>query len=447
MNKPNVIFIFADQLRYQATGFGGDANVQTPHLDRLANQSLNFITTVSGCPVCSPARASLLTGQYPDKHGVFVNDVCLRDDAVSLAEAFKGAGYDTAYIGKWHIDGHGRSNYIPPERRHGFDFWRVLECTHQYNQSHYYAGDDTEKRLWDGYDAIVQTREAQQYIQNRATQTPFFLTLSWGPPHAPYQTAPEGYNAMYTPEALELHPNVPTDIEEQARRDLAGYYAHITALDDLVHDLLETVKASGIAENTVFVFWSDHGDMLGSQGEVKKQRPWDESIRVPLLIHYPERYGQQGRRITTPINTPDLMPTLLGMCGIPSPDPVQGNDYTPFLDGKSAEPATAALIACYHPFGQYTRNQGGKEYRGVRTEQYTYVSDLNGPWLLYDNAKDPFQLENRIGNAEYHSITHHLDQVLEGLLNQYEDAFLSGAEYINAWGYVTDENGTVPYTN
>jgi arylsulfatase A-like enzyme len=210
---------------------------------------------------------------------------------------------------------------------------------------------------------------------------------------------------------------------------------------------LETVKASGIAENTVFVFWSDHGDMLGSQGEYKKQRPWDESIRVPLLIHYPERYGQQGRRITTPINTPDLMPTLLGMCGIPSPDTVQGNDYTPFLDGKSAEPATAALIACYHPFGQYTRNQGGKEYRGVRTEQYTYVRDLNGPWLLYDNAKDPFQLENRIGNAEYHSIAHHLDQVLEGLLNQYEDAFLSGAEYINAWGYVTDENGTVPYTN
>jgi arylsulfatase A-like enzyme len=447
MNKPNVIFIFADQLRYQATGFGGDANVQTPHLDRLANQSLNFITAVSGCPVCSPARASLLTGQYPDKHGVFVNDVCLSNDAVSLAESFKDAGYDTAYIGKWHIDGHGRSNYIPPERRHGFDFWRVLECTHQYNQSHYYAGDDTEKRLWDGYDAIVQTREAQQYIQNRATQTPFFLTLSWGPPHAPYQTAPEGYNAMYTPEALELHPNVPTDIEEQARRDLAGYYAHITALDDLIRDLLETVKQCEIADNTVFVFWSDHGDMLGSQGEVKKQRPWDESIRVPLLIHYPERYGQQGRRITTPINTPDLMPTLLGMCGIPSPDTVQGNDYTPFLDGKSAEPATAALIACYHPFGQYTRNQGGKEYRGVRTEQYTYVRDLNGPWLLYDNAKDPFQLENRIGNAEYHSITHHLDQVLEGLLNQYEDAFLSGAEYINAWGYVTDENGTVPYTN
>ena len=296
MKKPNVIFVFADQLRYQATGFGGDVNVRTPHLDRLSRQSVNFLTAVSGCPVCSPARASLLTGQYPNKHGVFVNDVCLSNDAVSIAESFKGAGYDTAYIGKWHLDGHGRSNPIPPERRHGFEFWRVLECTHQYNQSHYYADDDTEKRLWDGYDAIAQTREAQHYIQNRTTQTPFFLMLSWGPPHAPYQTAPERYQQMYTPEALELHPNVPAEVEAQARRDLAGYYAHITALDDLIHDLLETVKDCGIQDNTIFVFWSDHGDMLGSQGEHKKQTavgrihpcaapdPLSQAIRVAEAI-------------------------------------------------------------------------------------------------------------------------------------------------------------------
>ena len=104
MKKPNVIFVFTDQLRYQATGFGGDPNVRTPHLDRLASMSLNFTTAVSGCPVCSPARASLLTGQYADKHGVFVNDVCLSNDAVSIAKAFKEANYDTAYIGKWHVD-------------------------------------------------------------------------------------------------------------------------------------------------------------------------------------------------------------------------------------------------------------------------------------------------------------------------------------------------------
>jgi len=447
MKKPNVIFVFTDQLRYQATGFGGDPNVRTPHLDRLASMSLNFTTAVSGCPVCSPARASLLTGQYADKHGVFVNDVCLSSDAISIAEAFKEANYDTAYIGKWHVDGHGRSNYIPPERRQGFDFWKVLECTHNYNQSYYYAGNDTEKRLWDGYDAIAQTREAQGYIQDHATQKPFLLMLSWGTPHAPYQTAPERYQKLYNPEDLTLHPNVPPEIEDEARRDLAGYYAHIAALDKLIGDLLETVKESGIEENTVFVFWSDHGDMLGSQGERKKQRPWDESIHVPLLIYYPNRFGGQGRCIDTPINTPDLMPTLLSMCEMSIPSTVQGNDYTPFLDGKADAPADAALIACYHPFGQYTRKQGGKEYRGVRTNRYTYVRDLDGPWLLYDNAHDPFQLNNLVENRDAGAVLKELDETLEELLDQFGDEFLSSEEYLKAWGYVTDENGTVPYTN
>ena len=132
-NKPNVVFVFGDQWRQQATGYAGDPNVSTPHLDTLARESIDFTHAVSGCPVCSPYRASLLTGQRPLTHGVFVNDVYLQPRATSIAEAFSSAGYDTAYIGKWHVDGHGRSNYIPPERRLGFAYWKVLECTHAYN--------------------------------------------------------------------------------------------------------------------------------------------------------------------------------------------------------------------------------------------------------------------------------------------------------------------------
>jgi arylsulfatase A-like enzyme len=169
---------------------------------------------------------------------------------------------------------------------------------------------------------------------------------------------------------------------------------------------------------------------------------------VPLLIHYPARFGQEGRIIETPINTPDLMPTLLSLCGVEIPSTVQGNDYTPFLDGQAPAPADAALIACYHPFGQYTRqNHGGKEYRGVRTARYAYVCDLNGPWLLYDNADDPYQLNNLVDDKEYTEISKTLDATLEQLLDQYEDEFLPGEAYLNRWGYVTDENGTVPYTN
>ncbi|MBI5397484.1 MAG: sulfatase-like hydrolase/transferase, partial [Verrucomicrobia bacterium] len=220
--KPNVVYVFADQWRAQAFGFAGDTNVKTPTLDKLAAMSVRFSTAVSTCPVCSPYRASLITGQYPLRHGVFLNDVCLSTNAVSLAQAFKGAGYRTGYIGKWHLDGHGRSAFIPPERRQGFEFWRVLECTHDYNRSPYF-GDENVRQQWEGYDAIAQTREAQRYIREHAKGAPFLLVLSWGPPHNPYETAPAKFREMYAPDKLALRPNVPAG--SNPRKDLAGYYA------------------------------------------------------------------------------------------------------------------------------------------------------------------------------------------------------------------------------
>ncbi|MEC8892878.1 MAG: sulfatase-like hydrolase/transferase, partial [Candidatus Poribacteria bacterium] len=201
MKKPNIVFVFGDQWRAQATGYAGNPTVKTPHLDRFATESINLTQAVSGYPVCSPARASLLTGQFPLTHGVFVNDVHLDNSTVSIAQAFKQGGYQTSYIGKWHVDGHGRSNYIPPERRQGFEDWKVLECTHNYNQSAYYSGNSDQKLFWDGYDAIDQTKAAEDYIrQHRNSDQPFLLMLSWGGPHAPYQTAPEEYRELYQPE-------------------------------------------------------------------------------------------------------------------------------------------------------------------------------------------------------------------------------------------------------
>jgi len=448
MTQPNLIFVFADQLRYQATGFGGDPNARTPHLDALAQQSLCFTNAISGCPVCCPARASLLTGQYPHEHGVFMNDVCLSDDAVSLAEAFASAGYDTAYIGKWHLDGHGRKNYIPPERRHGFQHWEVLECTHDYNHSLYYAGDDPTLRVWEGYDAAAQTRAAQAYMREHAGQNPYALVLSWGPPHNPYDTAPEPFNAMYDPAALTLRPNIPPEFEAQARRDLAGYYAHISALDALVGDLLATLDQTGDRENTVFVFWSDHGDMLGSQGQWRKQRPWEESIHVPLLIHAPGLFGAAGRQVDALINTPDLMPTLLDLCGVAVPTTVSGDSYAAYLRGAEDAPVDAVLLECLQPFGEFTRAQhGGREYRGVRTLRYTYARDLSGAWLLYDNLTDPFQRDNLVNLASHAVAQAALDAQLDRLLALYDDEFLPGPVYVNLWDYPLDDTGTVLFTD
>lgn len=441
-----MVFVFADQWRAQATGYAGDGNVRTPNLDRLAAESVNFTNAVSCCPVCSPYRASLVTGCYPLTHGVFLNDVCLGSGAVSIAEAFNDAGYLTGYIGKWHLDGHGRSNYIPPERRHGFQFWKALECTHDYNHSCYYADDDATKRTWDGYDAIAQTNEAESYIREHAGGHPFALFLSWGPPHNPYETAPPDHRQDYDPASLVLRPNVPDAATAVARKDLAGYYAHCAALDACVGELLQSLKQAAIEENTVFVFTSDHGDMLGSQGQRRKQRPWDESVRVPFLLRYPTRLGRQPRTVGTPLNTPDIMPTLLSLCGVEIPRTVEGQDRSGLIFGARESEDDAALIACYAPFGEWTRAEGGREFRGVRTSRFTYVRDLDGPWLLYDNQSDPFQVTNLCGHAGVSRLQTHLDAILSRKLDETRDAFLPADAYIKKWGYVTDKTGTVLYT-
>jgi arylsulfatase A-like enzyme len=447
MNPPNVLFVFADQWRAQATGYAGNPTVQTPHLDRLAGESVRFTHAVAGCPVCSPYRASLLTGQHPLTHGVFVNDVYLQPRVPSLADAFAAHGYDTAYIGKWHVDGHGRSNYIPPERRQGFDYWRALECTHDYNHSAYYAGDSGVKRYWEGYDALAQTRDAQRYLRDRPRQRPFLLVLSWGPPHAPYDTAPEAYRALYDPARIVLRPNVPPEAAAWARVDLAGYYAHCTALDACLGDLLRTLDECGLAEDTILVFTSDHGDMLGSQGHVKKQRPWAESVRVPFVLRWPAGLGRAGREVDAPIDAPDIMPTLLGLCGLPIPESVQGHDLAGTLRGGPDPTGGAAMLTCPQPFGQWNVPQhGGHEYRGLYTRRYTYVRTRHGPWLLYDSEADPYQMRNLVDDPASAGVRRELEAELQRRLDATGDEFLPGLEYIRRWGYPVDETGTVPYT-
>ena len=450
-NKPlNVLILLADQWRAQALGYAGDPNVKTPHLDRLADESANFFNAVSGMPVCCPLRASLMTGQRPLTHGVFMNDVQLDTQAVAMGKIFAKAGYDTGYIGKWHLDGHGRLQFIPPgNRRQGFEYWKANECTHNYNQSVYYAHDDPERKIWPGYDAIAQTEDAIGFIKSRTDEDrPFLLFLSWGTPHAPYHTAPEEYRNLYDSADMALRPNVPRYMKSKAKKDLAGYYAHATALDDMVGKLRVVLQETGLEDNTVVLFTSDHGDLLGSHDAYKKQQPHDESIRVPMLYYVPEKYNGKPRLLDALMNSEDILPTLLGLCNIPIPETVEGLDYSHYIKGAENPGDTATLITCVQPFGQWNRVlHNGREYRGLRTLRYTYTRDLQGPWLLFDNEKDPYQLKNLVGNPEVADLQARLDQLLLDKLKATNDEFLPGPKYIAKWGYKIDETGTVPYTN
>lgn len=181
--NPNILIILADQWRAQAFGYAGDQNVKTPHIDSLASVSANFRNAVSGLPVCTPYRASLMTGQRPLTNGVFMNDVRLDTAAVTIAEVLAQNGYQTALIGKWHLDGQYRQAYTPPgSRRQGFQYWKAVDCDHNYNHSVYYFDDDTTRHYWQGYDAIAQAQDAKRYIADHADGSkPFFLMLSWAP--------------------------------------------------------------------------------------------------------------------------------------------------------------------------------------------------------------------------------------------------------------------------
>lgn len=443
--KPNVVVIIADQWNAQSFGFAGNPDVKTPNLDKLAGRSAVFTTAVSVMPVCSPARATLLTGQYPLTHGVFYNDRPLKNEALTIAEIYKQHGYATGYIGKWHVNGHSvsekqfsaRDRTVPKDRRQGFDYWKAREVTHNYNQSFYFDENDL-KHTWEGYDVFPQTDSAATFIQNNKAK-PFLLFLSWGPPHDPYMTAPEEYRKLYNPDKLTLRPNIPDSLKSKARKDLAGYYAHCTALDKSAGDLLQALKDAGVEDNTILVFTSDHGDMLYSQGKIRKQKPWDESILVPFLVHYPAGLGSGGRKISMPFNNVDVLPTLLGLSGIKIPASVEGTDFSKVAKGTAKAPTDqAALIQVPVPFHENNFLNGGKEYRAVRTDRYTYVRDLKGPWLLYDNQKDPYQQTNLVNRPEYAALQKSLIKKLIKKLKEAKDDFLTADQYMAKWNYRYD---------
>jgi arylsulfatase A-like enzyme len=437
--RPNVLFIMTDEWRAHAFSHMGDANARTPAIDKFKKEAISFKQAIAGTPVCCPARASWITGQYSLTHGVYINDVPLKPKTATFGEKFKEAGYKTGYIGKWHLYGspqgrhERRLDYIPPERRFGFDYWKACECTHDYNNSLYYEGNNPAPKYWDGYDAIAQTDDAIRFIGGHAGGAdPYCLVLSWGPPHFPY-AAPEEYLRLYRGKKLTLRPNVPDEAQEKAVTELKGYYAAIAALDDCFARLMAAVEANG-ADDTIVVFTSDHGEMAYSQGLNYKLYPWEESIRIPFMVRYPRAFARREVATDAPLNSPDIMPTVLGIAGIPIPLGLDGTDYSPLLRGEGNQkfPDTAFLSL---PVPITTaRTYGFDAYRGVRDRRYTYARSLKGPWLLYDNERDPYQKENLISRPEMNEIQAHLERALNDWLERLGDKFLHSQEYLKRDG-------------
>ena len=387
--RPNVLLIIPDQLRAQALGCMGNPDVHTPNLDRLAAEGLLFRQTFANTPVCCPARAILLTGQYPHRNGMVANDLRLRESTVTLAKLLKAHGYRTGFIGKWHLDGGRRDpGFIPPgPRRQGFDFWAACECRHTHFQPVLFR--DTPEPIRSGkFEPEALTDIAVEFLRGRRDK-PFFLVVSMGPPHDPYG-APESYMKPYDPQKLTMRRNWQPGVRQAGRAQLAAYYAAITAIDDQVGRLMGTLKDLALDQDTLVLFTSDHGDMLGSQGARLKRKPWEESIRVPGLLRYPARV-KAGRRVDTLFSHVDFSPTLLSLCGAKVPVEMQGHDLSGVVLGRTDQGPDSVFFQIFVPFaGDGTPHP----WRGVRTSRYMYARTESAPWVLYDLEKDPDEMTN-----------------------------------------------------
>lgn len=433
MNRPNILFILTDQMRSTAMGCAGREPVRTPNLDRLAREGTRFTNAVSNTPSCAPARATLFTGLHTLTHGVVNNELAVPTHTGSLAKSLTADGYACGIIGKWHIDGGPREGYTPPgPRRLGFDaLWAVANCTHDYMNSFYYRDDDPAPRFIQGFEPVHQTDLALEFMGKRAVdKNPWCLVVSYGSPHDPYLEMPEENRNQVPWQGVSLPVTnsryVPREIMEAKKKILAGYYAHIMALDEQVGRLLAALEKDGQASNTLVVFTSDHGDMLGNHGAYFKSQPWRESVGIPLLMRWPG-HVPAGRVTAGPISMVDLMPTLLSLCGVPIPEGTEGVDGKAFVLGDEQ----AAQESVFINFAPNVHIIPHPPFRGVVTRRHTYAETRQGPWVLYDDEADPLQQHNLISwnNREVPTIAalqKKLSNLTHAWLERTHDAFDDG---------------------
>lgn len=405
MTRPNVLILYPDQWRADALGCAGNSVVQTPYLDRLAREGLRATHAFVANPVCTPSRGSFMTGRYPHSTGVTHNQAPLPATETCFAEQFVAAGYRTGYIGKWHLDGEARPGFVPPERRHGWQYWAAFNRGHNYHDGVYFR-DTPEPLPAPGFEPDHQTDLAIGFLEEAASrrEQPFCLFVSWGPPHTPLEP-PERHRHTYAPERLPLPASVPPEIAGVARQERAPYYGLVTALDDNVGRLLDALDRLGLAEDTLVLFTSDHGDSLGEHGLFRKTIPYDEATRVPLIARWPGHIPA-GTVSDALIHSVDIAPTLLALAGaVALPDAQGYNLAGALLDGSNG-PRRAAYIAGHVATGnaQWPTHPLPEHWRALRTADHLLVTDQDGAVALqFDLRADPLALENLASRPEARS--------------------------------------------
>lgn len=468
--KPNLIYIFADQWRRNAIGFMNEDPVITPRIDKFVSEAMVFQNALSTCPLCSPHRASLITGKYPLTAGVWTNcktglteSVYLKPDENSFGNCLKKSGYSTAYLGKWHLDDPelnrsknpasgvvGWDAYTPPgERRQGFDFWYSYGAMDKHNNPHYWM--DSHEKIEPGeWSVSHETDVALDFMKrNEKEDKPFAMFISYNPPHNPFDEVPQKYKELYKDLPKTFRSNVgfgqvkdhtgewESLTEDELYTHTRDYYAAVSGIDDNVGRILDYLDEVGLKDDTIVVLSADHGEMLGSHNLMHKHVWYEESIGIPFIIRWPKKV--EAKKSDALINSPDHLPSILSLMNIEYGKDVQGFNLAPYMLGEDDKnQPQSALITAYpgraeavKRFEDQDLNNLEYGWRGIRTKRYSYIIHRGyNPWeetkrYLYDLEQDPYQLSPvEINNGCDNPVSRTLEKELSEKLKEINDPFV-----------------------
>ena len=435
--KPrNVIFILTDDHRYDAFGFlKGQSWLETPHLDSLARDGVNFRNAFVTTSLCSPSRASILTGQYAHKHKIVDNNTAIPRGTTFFPQYLQQAGYNTAFVGKWHMGGES------DDPQHGFDRWVSFRGQGSYLPEASGLNVDGKRVPQDGYITDVLTRYAVDFIRQQSKEKPYFLYLSHKAVHAdfvppknhagkykdkefvfPKTSAASGEFAQHRPMWTQNQRNSWHGIEfpYHSQLDIGEYYKRyaetLGGVDDSTGAILDELRKRGELDSTLIIYMGDNGFAFGEHGLIDKRTAYEESMRVPLLARCPELFEHRGATVSEMVANVDIMPTVLGAAGLEAPEGGDGASWIRLAQGQKPEWRKELLYEYY-----WERNfPQTPTLHALRTDRYKFIR-CQGLWdvdELYDLENDPFESRNLIFSEEHQPIIRNMRARLFELLEK-----------------------------
>ena len=442
---PNLVVVIGDDMAQWAVGAYGNPTVETPNIDRLAQSGLLLENATSPAAVCSPARASFFSGLMPSQHGIhdFLRESReFEHDWLTgvriLPERLQDVGYRTALIGKWHVTADATVPYRGFDRWVSYDVWRSGWQNQYDHQGVVALSDGGEPFEVEGPQSEYLTRRAVEFIEAASGAEPFFLYLAPADTHEPFEGQPERHVARYRGARFHEVPRRESSPLPAARErfaapsDLTGmleqYYAGMSMADEQVGEIVEALSRNGQLDHTLLVVTSDQGHMNGHHGLVGKsnatlpQNLYEEVVRIPMVLHWPDGFGVEGRRLELPFDLLDLHQTLLDAAGVPLEA-----DGAPERAGRSLLPRLRDPTA---PWRRYRYTEHGTA-RAIADERYKLIRrypPLLEPFgdELYDLLEDPREAENRIDDPDYREVAERLGEALDRHFERYEDPLRTG---------------------